>query len=270
MKKIHLLIFLLIHISSNSFAQNKFNESINTLFKTEYNCLRIHLSKDSIESDEAVVRFMDGKSDAFNPSEDVIKPLMNPGVNISSYFSPNTYCMVNYLNINSMKSIKVPLAAWVDEIGTYSLFFDQTKDFDNNIIIQLKDYYNNTLSDIRANNSYNFNVDEKIESTADGRLELWFSSKTNAIESKQFYTKQISFYPNPVEDNLFIDISDSHLEDYIVKIYNELGVEMESQKFNTNIMAINTMKYKEGLYFIRIFSNEESLLKTANFIRKTN
>lgn len=268
MKKLSYLFILQLLIYSNAFAQNKLDKSSKVLLKTEYNCLRIHLLKDSTESDEAVVRFMDGKSDAFNPAEDIVKPLMNPDVNISSFFSPSTYCMVNYLNTNSMKSIKVPLAAWVDAAGVYALNFDQIKDFDSNIIIQLKDYYNNTLTDLRTNSSYSFNVDNKLESTADGRLELWFSSKTNAIENKLLYNYQISVYPNPVAEKLYIELTNLLSEYYRIKIYNAQGLEIESHEFNTNTKEINSTNYKNGIYFLRLTRNEGELMQTVKFIKR--
>lgn len=269
MKTLCYLILVKILFCSSSNAQNK-PLLTKELLKTEYNCLRIHLMKDSSESDEAVVRFMDGKSDAFTPGEDIVKPLLNPGVNISSFFSPSTYCMVNYLNTNSMKSIKVPLAAWVDEAGIYALNFDQTKDFDSNIIIQLKDNYNNSITDLRVNSSYSFNVDEKIESTADGRLELWFSSKTNAIENHLFHKHQINVYPNPVANKLNIDMTNIYSGNFAIKIYNDLGLEIENQEYNINetINEINTSNFKEGIYFIKIFRNGDDLLLTKKFIKK--
>jgi guanylate kinase len=65
----------------------KVSNTPSNMFKAgERNSLRMHLIKDATESDEAVVRFMEGKSDEFTYTEDVAKPLMNPNVNISSYF----------------------------------------------------------------------------------------------------------------------------------------------------------------------------------------
>ncbi|MCX6186210.1 MAG: hypothetical protein NTU43_04320, partial [Bacteroidetes bacterium] len=136
--------------------------------------LRIQLSTDANQSDETVVRFMDGKTDAFNTIEDVAKPFMNPDVNVSSYFGTDKYSMINYLEPKSINAKVVPLAAWVLNQGNYNLSFNQIEGFDSDINIYLKDNYNNTITDLRVNNTYSFNVDSKTESVADGRLELIF------------------------------------------------------------------------------------------------
>lgn len=247
----------------------KVSNSPSNMFKTaERNSLRMHLIKDATESDEAVVRFMDGKSDEFKYIEDVAKPLMNPNVNVSSYFGADKYSMVNYLDLKSMNAKVVPLAAWVSAEGTYTLKFNQVQSFDNDINVYLKDNYNNTITDLRVNDNYSFNIDSKPESTLDGRLELIFVNKTSSVESVLAGRKAtLSVYPNPATDVLNVEILNANFKNSVVTVYNVSGVEVMSVDMIGNKKALDVEKLTSGAYLLKVSNTENGYTNTVKFIK---
>jgi len=247
----------------------KVSNTPSNMFKTaERNSLRINLVKDATESDETVVRFMDTKSDEFNNTDDVVKPMMNPSVNISSYFGTDKYAMVNYMNTKSMDAKVIPLGASVAEEGTYDLNFDQVDGFDANINIYLKDNYNNTITDLRKVSKYSFNVDAKAESIVDARLELIFVNKTSSIENVLAGRKaNMSVYPNPAVDVLNVEITNANFKHSEVSIFNVSGVEVMNNNMIGNKKSLDVQKLSSGVYFVRVSNSETGYSNTVKFVK---
>jgi len=247
----------------------KVSNTPSNMFKAaERNSLRMRLIKDATESDEAVVRFMDGKSDEFTYTEDVAKPLMNPNVNISSYFGADKYSMVNYLELKSMNAKVVPLAAWVSGEGAYTIKFNQVQSFDNDINVYLKDNYNNTITDLRVNDNYSFNIDSKPESTLDGRLELIFVNKTSSVESVLAGRKaSLNVYPNPATDVLNIEVLNANFKNSVVTVYNVSGVEVMNVDMMGNKKSLDIEKLSSGAYLVKVSNTENGYSNTVKFIK---
>ena len=247
----------------------KVSNTPSNMFKAaERNSLRMTLVKDATESDETVVRFMDTKSDEFNNTDDVAKPMMNPNVNLSSYFGTDKYAIVNYMNTKSMDAKVIPLGASVTEAGTYDLNFDQVDGFDANINIYLKDNYNNTITDLRQNSKYAFNVDSKPESTMDGRLELIFVNKTSSIESVLAgRTANMNVYPNPAVDVLNVEITNANFKQSEVSIFNVSGVEVMNNNMMGNKKSLDIQKLSSGVYFVRVSNMETGFVNTVKFVK---
>ncbi len=247
----------------------KVSNTPSNMFKAaERNSLRMRLIKDDSESDEAVVRFMDGKSDEFTYTEDVAKPLMNPNVNISSYFGADKYSMVNYLELKSMNAKVVPLAAWVSGEGNYTIKFNQVQSFDNDINVYLKDNYNNTITDLRVNDNYSFNIDSKPESTLDGRLELIFVNKTSSVESVLAGRKaSLNVYPNPATDVLNIEVLNANFKNSVVTVYNVSGVEVMTVDMIGNKKSLDIEKLTSGAYLVKVSNMDNGYTNTVKFIK---
>ena len=247
----------------------KVSNTPSNMFKAaERNSLRMTLVKDATESDEAVVRFMDNKSDEFNYTDDVAKPMMNPSVNISSYFGTDKYAIVNYMNTKSMDAKVIPLGASVAEAGTYDLNFAQVDGFDANINIYLKDNYNNTITDLRQNNKYAFTVDSKPESTMDGRLELIFVNKTSSIESVLAgRAANMTVYPNPAVDVLNVEITNANFKQSEVSIFSVSGVEVMNNNMMGNKKSLDIQKLSSGVYFVRVSNMETGFVNTVKFVK---
>jgi hypothetical protein len=250
----------------------KVGNTPSNMFKTpENNSLRIKLSTvlyESNQSDETVVRFMDGKSDNFDNYEDVSKPFMNPEVNVSSFFGQDKYAMVNYLDTKSINAKIVPLSAWVVSEGIYTMSFSQIDGFNSDINIYLKDNYKNTITDLRVNDTYAFNVDAQKESTQDGRLELIFVNKTSSVESVLAGRKaSLNVYPNPAIDVLNIEVLNANFKNSVVTIYNVSGVEVMSVDMIGNKKSLDIEKLTSGAYLVKVSNTENGYTNTVKFIK---
>jgi hypothetical protein len=240
------------------------------LLKTsEQNSLRIQLVKDSTERDETVIRFMENKSDEFNANDDVLKYAMNANVNISSYYGVDKYTMVNYLNSRNLKTKVVALGAWVSKAGVYTMNFNQIEDFDANINIYLKDNYNNTLTDLRLKNTYDFNVEEgNAASTADGRLEVIFVNTSTSIEDALAgLTPKMEVYPNPAVDVLHVSLSNVNFKESTVSIYNVSGQEVMSTNMVGKTKSLDIEKLSNGVYMVKVTNSATGYSNTVKFVK---
>ena len=240
------------------------------LLKTsEQNSLRIQLVKDLTERDETVIRFMENKSDEFSATDDVLKYAMNANVNISSYYGVDKYTMVNYLNSRNMKTKVVALGAWVSKTGVYTMNFNQIEDFDANINIYLKDNYNNTLTDLRLKNTYEFNVEEGNPSTTvDGRLEVIFVNTSTSIEDALAgLTPKMEVYPNPAVDVLHVSLSNVNFKESTVSIYNVSGQEVMSTNMVGKTKSLDIEKLSNGVYMVKVTNSATGYSNTIKFVK---
>jgi len=80
------------------------------------------------------------------------------------------------------------------------------------------------------------------------------------IAEKDKYNKNISVYPNPVEDFLNIDYS----EDIIIEIKDVLG----KQIVYTNSKKISLSHVAKGVYYLTIFDKSQTLIDKQKIIKK--
>lgn len=238
------------------------------LLKTgdELNTLRIKLFKDSMENDETVIRFYEGKNDEFIDGEDVPK-FVNENVNVSSSFGNKVYSMVNYLSLNSLTNKVVKLAAWVSTPGSYNMEFNQTEDFDANVKIYLRDNYNNTVTNLRDKPNYTFNIDTSKASTQDGRLEIIFTDKayTSTLENISD-DLDILVFPNPAKDFINIEFVNSRFTNSKVQVIDISGKEYFNIDMKSESQKINIENLVNGVYFVKI-TNNNGVNRTVKIVK---
>ncbi|MFY7734556.1 MAG: beta strand repeat-containing protein [Bacteroidia bacterium] len=240
-------------------------KSVNTgaaLFKTENaNTLRIKLVKDINNYDETVIRFYEGKENEFSETDDVRK-FMNSTLNVFSTLGDSQNLAVNYLNPNNLKNSIVKLSAIANELGNYQLNFSGINSFLSTPYISLKDNYLNTKIDLKAKETYSFDITNDINSNKDGRFEISFTENLNSNVENSSDEVFINVYPNPVNDILNINIGISEKKNYSFTIYNATGVEILKGKLTKNNNQINTENWNSGVYIINInsqFGNPKSI-----------
>ncbi|MFZ4797084.1 MAG: T9SS type A sorting domain-containing protein [Bacteroidia bacterium] len=245
----------------------KVSNTPSDLFKApETNTLRIKIKNDTIESDETVIRFMENKNDDFIANEDT-KKIINPNSNIASYFSPDKYSMVNYLNKNSLTNKTVPLSVWATYVGNYPLVFSQMENFDAGIYIYLKDNYKNTLTDLRKTNQYIFSIDANKASTENGRLEVIFTNKSMGVnEMNTSSLLLVKLFPNPVNESLNISVQNGTFNEAEITIYSITGVEIEKLMMDGNSKTFSVQNLSSGTYFLKV-NDSNGFNKTIKFVK---
>jgi len=73
------------------------------------------------------------------------------------------------------------------------------------------------------------------------------------VEDFEAIANQISVYPNPVKNNLYIDVSGS-LDIKNMELYNILGREIET--YSNSFEAINVNGLSNGVYFLKLNTNK--------------
>ena len=232
------------------------------IFKTDpENTLRVSLAKNATNSDETIIRFMDGKLDEFNDNDDVRK-FINSEVNVSSNFGLDKYASVNYLNPASLTNSVVKLSAWVDENGTYKLNFAGVNSFATTPYVLLKDKFLNKLVDLKNNAEYQFTITDDAKTKDDNRFEVIFSNNSTSIENISNTSSTISVYPNPATDVLNISVSNGTKVNN-VNIYNVSGKLVTTAKVTAN--QINISELNNGVYFIEVLTENGKL--TTKFVK---
>ena len=89
------------------------------------------------------------------------------------------------------------------------------------------------------------------------------SISQNTLSQEIFELKSISYYPNPVINDLTINASQIITR---VNIYNVLGRELKSQTINTTKAIIDFSSLQSGIYFLDMYSNQNR--KTIRIIKK--
>jgi hypothetical protein len=233
----------------------------------ELNCLRISLYMDTTEKDEAVIRFLDNKSDNFNKNEDVIK-YNNPSINVGSYISKDLYAMVNYLNINSLSDKVVPLQVSSNVNGQYTLSFAQVNDFNNDIHLYLKDNFTNTNTNLRSTNKYTFQITSDTNSKADGRFQVIFSNKTMSIEKfRSEPTPLLTIYPNPAHDILHLNIVNERFKTAKISVFNSAGALVYSALTPNKNNELLVQDLEKGIYIVQVENTETGKTMVSKFVK---
>lgn len=87
--------------------------------------------------------------------------------------------------------------------------------------------------------------------------------------NKLMYNNIFNIYPNPANDNIYIECS--NLSDEIgqtIKIFNTLGQEVFSGAMNTKKYVVPISTGGDGLYFVKIYDASNNLLDTKKIILK--
>ncbi|MFW5851201.1 MAG: T9SS type A sorting domain-containing protein [Bacteroidota bacterium] len=77
----------------------------------------------------------------------------------------------------------------------------------------------------------------------------------------------ISVYPNPVANDLFISIEEQSSDDYYYYVYTSNGVLLE-ENVCSNANRISFANYSGGLYFVKIVERESNLINQYRIIKQ--
>ena len=167
------------------------------------------------------------------------------------------------LAINSMSTPTsidtVGLAVWNYDssniqLGTHHLRFDSLATLASNFNIYLLDKYLNSVTNLKVQNSYNYNVTADASSYGSNRFKLIFDAATGIENS--LINNIISVYPNPANEELHIsvlnaDYSNSSAKVIIRNLIGQTVLETTSGSLkNLNTIDISTLQ--KGAYIVEV------------------
>ena len=209
--------------------------------------------------------------------EDSFNSLSSPDDGVVIYFSPNSSNAVNandavkFLNQDENLArnqdgnlISFENRALPEDDEVLELYTDQYRTTNYKLEIgveQFSDYdvylYDNYLdTEVALNNDdnyiYSFTVDQSItESVASDRFEIRFDNTTLGVDD--FEAAGISMYPNPVEDQVTLDLSQFNEQARQLSLYDVTGKLLNNYTIdNQENYEINMSNYASGLYIVKI------------------
>jgi hypothetical protein len=95
------------------------------------------------------------------------------------------------------------------------------------------------------------------------------STTVTAIKTPSIDELNVSIYPNPSSELVFIEILDTKLEWVYVKIIDQTGRLILSERYRgiRNTIGINTQDLPQGIYILNLSDNNQTL-GTYNLLKK--
>ena len=94
---------------------------------------------------------------------------------------------------------------------------------------------------------------------------LWYNNTPLAIDAQRIRIQEISFYPNPVTNVMYIENKTGIQE---IRIHNLLGQEVVRMRLdNRRSYQLNIGHLEKGIYILSVFG-EKSFKGTAKFIKQ--
>ena len=227
--------------------------------------MRLKLSIDTIQFDDAVIHFTEGATKNFDRKYDAFD--INQGIGFLTADLKDTLAINGFpkLHVNDVAKIYINNL----KTGKYKIMFADMSTFDNNFDAYLIDHYLNKNTLIKEDVIYSFNIDTNNLFTSGGtRFEIVFGESKTSYENilNRKNETQLSVYPNPATDVLNINISNANFKNSKVMITNVSG----QQLINTNMSGaqaqLNIESLSNGVYFVTV-SNEEGFNKTVKFVK---
>lgn len=85
--------------------------------------------------------------------------------------------------------------------------------------------------------------------------------KNVMLSKERFKSTDFSFYPNPSEDSIEINIHDAFSKNTVLEIYNELGILCKTENLISDKTRMELRDFGSGIYFLKIKTNEGTTVK---------
>ncbi len=216
------------------------------------NVLKIFLTKDSINTDEAVLYLKEGSSKRSSDENDVTK-FFNDNMNFYLKSAENVNLTINEHPIpQSNDTVKVSVFSYANGVaweGDYKFDFSNIESIQNNIDVYFEDTYANSIINIKEINSYSFAINSDPLSMGNNRFRIILGRNNNPNGVEQAKVNVISIYPNPAEDILYIVNQSEDKTRVWLRDIN--GKEIFSQELQKGKNSIDVSGINAGVYLIQ-------------------
>ena len=185
-------------------------------------------------------------------SYDIYK-LRNENLNLSSYGNDSLQLTLSAIPfVTAETHIKLNVEA--TQIGNYQFEFKNMENFDAGVSVSLLDNYTNTMTDVKKNTKYSFDMGAGVNQWGKNRFELILNGKATNITNDQLKneTTTLSVYPNPATDILNININNANFKNSNLSIYDITGKQIITTNMNGANAQINIEGLSNGVYFLNV------------------
>lgn len=182
----------------------------------------------------------------------------NPGFNIYVIDKQQ-----NKLSIQGLQSLQnynqIQLGIEKTEEKAYSMSITGATSFNNSLF--LIDQYAMKSLDLKANESYDFVVNQDQNSKAMNRFYLQVIALETGLERSK--TEQLLLYPDPVSSQVYLNLNNTKKMNY--QIFDRIGILQSSGIWDAG-EPILTDKLISGIYYLSLTSDQTHL--TKSFIKQ--
>lgn len=236
------------------------------------NVLRIKLTKDSLNSDEAILYLTANGTGGMNDGSDAQK-FFNDEMNFYLRSKDGYNLAINEYPIPAgPDTIKASIFSYSGTniwAGEYSVSFTGIETFANNIDVYFEDTYVNKIIELRNVSSYTFQITSDANSVGNNRFRIILGKNNNPTGVDEIKSEtNFIVYPNPFENFVKLKIENwenNRSVEYV--IYNQFGqiVTQNNIKLDSNSFSINAETFPAGVYFIRVTT--DGFVETRKLIR---
>jgi hypothetical protein len=222
---------------------------------------KITLTNSYSETDECLFIHDNTGNEAGTDETDMYK-FFNDELNVYFIADDNSRLSMNAKPITpGIDTLK--LAVWSFDtsnvsVASHQLSFSRVEEIKPSIHIYLRDKYMNTLTDLRQQTNYDFQITNDANSYGNNRFEILISDQllTNVASTKNMNAK---VYPNPFSNILNIQIPNYNTQESTINytLFDLMGrqvLENELKIVNGNVI-IETDSIEAGTYILRINNN---------------
>lgn len=237
------------------------------------NLLRITLTKDNLNSDEAVLYLSEtGTGDKDDVSD--AQKFFNDEMNFYLRSTTGYNLAINEHPIPvGPDTINASIFSYDGEniwTGDYQVYFTGIESFANNIDVYFEDRFENKIINIREVSSYSFQLSNDPNSMGNNRFRILLGKNNNPTGVNDVLAKNnFRVYPNPFNNEFTVKIEremSSNEVEYTV--YNQVGqiVMQDKANLNDSMFKVETDGLGAGLYYINIRAKE--FVETKKLIKR--
>lgn len=253
-------------------------------FKTTSNPLNLHKTsannelhikyyRDSTESDEYILKMIDGAT--LNKDDYDITKMKNDNLNLSSYGSDSVYLTLSSIPVVTTET-RINMNIEATQKGTYYFNFNNLESFAPAMRIQLLDKFTQQTMDVRKASSYTFVMDSLPHQWGKDRFVLilndtTFASPTGVKDIAADMVASYTLYPVPTSDVLNIAYKNNTAKNIHTDVFDTEGNRVTGVLLNTlgtdGKTSINVSNLAQGIYFLHLSDDNGAAIKTMKFVK---
>ena len=153
----------------------------------------------------------------------------------------------------------------IPSVSNYQIMYSTTTNFTSAVNVITTAQLGTMLLNLDGNTTYYWRVRGSNSTGYSPWSTVWhFTTETTITGISNLELEEITIYPNPVQELLYINLGIE--ANYKLNVMNLQGKMIDSYQFNASKIEYNTNKLVSGVYFIEVIRRDE--VRSVKFIKK--